>query len=67
MSPSTAVIQFKKYLLVDIIHPICNLKVLNEITSNRAKIGRFTCQHGTAAAELHQYYRVLVWSTACLL
>ena len=34
----------------------------------RAKIGRFTCQHGTAAAaELHQYYRVLVWSTACLL
>ena len=34
----------------------------------RAKIGRFACQHGTAAtAVLHQYYRVLVWSTACLL
>jgi len=33
MSPSTAVIQFKKYLLVNIIHPLCNLKGLNEITS----------------------------------
>jgi len=34
MSPSTTVIQFKKYLLGNIIHPICNLKGLNEIISN---------------------------------
>jgi len=34
----------------------------------RAKIGRLACQHATAAAAvLHRYYKVLVWSTACLL
>jgi len=38
MSPSTAVIQLKKYLLVNIIHPLCNLKGLNEIISNSSSL-----------------------------
>jgi len=38
MSHSTAVIQFIKYLLVNITHPLCNLKGLNEITSNSSSL-----------------------------